>query len=103
MQAKNELKVATKAALQAVEAEVFYARAQSAMRLALTARTRLNLRTACVDQITATMQSEGLCAENIESTRTLYASADALRFAGTKPEADLSASKQALERILKSI
>ena len=103
VQAKNELKVATKAALQAVEAEVFYARAQSAMRLALTARTRLNLRTACVDQITATMQSEGLCAENIESTRTLYASADALRFAGTKPEADLSASKQALERILKSI
>lgn len=103
VQARRECAEAAKAARQAAEPEAFYAHAQSAVRLALTARTRHNLRTANGNELSTVMQSEGIPAGAIESTRRLFTEADALRFAGNAPETDLPAAKQTLERILKAI
>lgn len=101
--AKREAADAAKTARQATHPETFYAKAQNAVRLALTCRSGHNLRTANSQELTITMQREGIDAELIEATRQLFATADALRFAGNAPQTDLASVKQELERILKAI
>lgn len=101
--AKRAGSEAAKAAKKADNAEVFYAHAQSAVRLALTARTRNNLRTANGNELATFMQSQGVASQAVDATRQLFAEADALRFAGNAPKTNLPAAKQTLERILKAI
>ncbi len=103
IQAKRERSAAAKAAHQAKDADTFYAHSQNAVRLALTVRAQQNLRTANIHELADAMQREGLDDNTIDATKQLFAQADALRFAGTKPNADLPAAKPALERILKAI
>lgn len=101
--AKNELRHETRAAKQALAADEFYAHAQNALRLAVTIRSRHNLRTANISELTEAMRRAGTTDETIQQTQSLFQTADALRFAGTSQDADLPQSKQALERILKAI
>lgn len=103
VQAKRAAAAAAKYARQANDPETFYAQAQTAVRLAMTARSGQSLRTADRQELAAAMQREGTATEAIEATRRLFAAADALRFAGNAPTADLASAKQELERILKAI
>lgn len=101
--AKNELRSETLAAKKTQTAEAFYAHAQNAIRLAVTCRSQQNHRTANINELTDALHGAGVADETIEQTRSLFQTADALRFAGTSQSTDLPAAKQTLERILKAI
>jgi hypothetical protein len=99
--AKQELRTTKAAAQKAKVAEDFYAQTQSAIRLAVTYRTRENHRTANIDRLCEAMLNTGISERSISETRRLFAKADALRFAGKEPNSDLAKAKSELEEILK--
>ena len=101
--AKHELRTSKTAAKQAKVADHFYAQAQSAIRLAVTYRSGENLRTANIDTLCEAMLKKGLSERVISQTRRLFATADALRFAGKESKSDLAKAKSELEGILKAL
>ena len=101
--AKQELRTTKAAAQKAKVAEDFYAQTQSAIRLAVTYRTRENHRTANIDRLCEAMVNTGISERSISETRRLFAKADALRFAGKEPNSDLAKAKSELEEILKAL
>ncbi len=101
--AKAKLHSETLAAKKAQTAEAFYAHAQNAIRFAVSCRSRQNLHTANINELTDAMHGAGITNTTIQQTRTLFQTADALRFAGITQSADLPTLKQELERILKAI
>ena len=101
--AKQELRTSKTAAQQAKVADDFYAQAQSAIRLAVTYRSGENHRTANIDTLSETMIKIGLSEQAISQTRRLFATADALRFAGKKSNDDLAKAKSEFEGILKAL
>ena len=101
--AKQELRTSKTAAQQAKVADHFYAQAQSAIRLAVTYRSGENHRTANIDTLCEAMLSAGISERAISQTRRLFATADALRFAGKESKSDLAKAKSELEGILKAL
>ncbi|MEC7230148.1 MAG: BatD family protein [Verrucomicrobiota bacterium] len=101
--AKHELRASKTAAKQANLADHFYAQAQSAIRLAVTYRSGENHRTADINAVCEVMLKKGLSDQVISQTRRLFATADALRFAGKESKNDLAKAKSELEGILKAI
>ena len=101
--AKRELRTTKAAAQQAKVADHFYAQAQNAIRLAVTYRSGENHRTANIDALCATMLKTGLSEQAISQTSRLFATADALRFAGKKSNGDLDKAKSELEGILRAL
>ena len=101
--AKQELRTSKTAAQQAKVADHFYAQAQSAIRLAVTYRSGENNRTADIDTLCEVMLKKGLSERAISQTRRLFATADALRFAGKESKSDLAKAKSELEGILKAL
>ena len=101
--AKRELRTTKTAAQQAKVADDFYAQAQNAIRLAVTYRSGENHRTANIDTLCAAMLKTGLSEQAISQTSRLFATADALRFAGKKSNGDLDEAKSELERILRAL
>jgi hypothetical protein len=101
--AKQELRTTKAAAQKAKVAGDFYAQTQSAIRLAVTYRTGENHRTANIDTLCGTMVNVGLSEQAISQTRRLFATADALRFAGKESNSDLAKAKLELEGILKAL
>jgi len=101
--AKQDLRTSKIAAQQAKVAEDFYAQAQSAIRLAVTYRSGENHRTANIDTLCEAMLNTGISERAISQTRRLFATADALRFAGKKSKSDLPKAKSELEGILKAL
>ncbi len=101
--AKQEFRSTIQAARGAKDAENFFQSAQSAIRLALTCRTGKNHRNADIAAITQCLSDRGCPQDLIEQCRTLYQTADALRFSGNHPQSNLSEAKAQLERILKAI
>lgn len=101
--AKQDLCTSKTAAQQAKVAEDFYAQAQSAIRLAVTYRSGENHRTANIDTLCEAMSKKGLSERVISQTRRLFATADALRFAGKEAKSDLAKAKSELEGILKAL
>jgi hypothetical protein len=101
--AKQELRTTKAAAQKAKVAGDFYAQTQSAIRLAVTYRTGENHRTANIDTLCGTMVNVGLSEQAISQTRRLFATADALRFAGKESNSDLAKAKSELEGILKAL
>jgi hypothetical protein len=100
---KNELKKEIQAAKKNANTQEFYAHAQSAIRLAVTQRSRQNLRTANISELSTAMRAAKISDDKIQQTQKLFQTADALRFAGKNTQADLPAAKQELESILKAI
>lgn len=101
--AKRELRTTKAAAQQAKVADDFYAQAQNAIRLAVTYRSGENHRTANIDTLCAAMLKTGLSEQAISQTSRLFATADALRFAGKKSNGDLDKAKSELEGILRAL
>ena len=101
--AKRELRTTKAAAQQAKVADDFYAQAQNAIRLAVTYRSGENHRTANIDTLCAAMLKTGLSEQAISQTSRLFATADALRFAGKKSNGDLDEAKSELEGILRAL
>ena len=101
--AKQELRTSKTAAQQAKVADHFYAQAQRAIRLAVTYRSGENNRTADIDTLCEVMLKKGLSERAISQTRRLFATADALRFAGKESKSDLAKAKSELEGILKAL
>ena len=101
--AKRELRTTKAAAQQAKVADDFYAQAQNAIRLAVTYRSGENHRTANIDALCAAMLKTGLSEQAISQTSRLFATADALRFAGKKSNGDLDEAKSELEGILRAL
>ena len=101
--AKRELRTTKAAAQQAKVADDFYAHAQNAIRLAVTYRSGENHRTANIDTLCAAMLKTGLSEQAISQTSRLFATADALRFAGKKSNGDLDEAKSELEGILRAL
>lgn len=101
--AKQELRTTKTAAQGAKVADDFYAQAQSAIRLAVTYRTGENHRTANIDTLCEALFKKGLSERAISQTRSLFATADALRFAGKASNSDLAEAKSELEGILKAL
>jgi hypothetical protein len=101
--AKQELRTTKAAAQKAKVAEDFYAQTQSAIRLAVTYRTGENHRTASIDRLCEAMLNTGISERSISETRRLFATADALRFAGKESNSDLAKAKSELEEILKAL
>ena len=101
--AKRELRTTKAAAQQARVADDFYAQAQNAIRLAVTYRSGENHRTANIDTLCAAMLKTGLSEQAISQTSRLFATADALRFAGKKSNGDLDKAKSELEWILRAL
>lgn len=101
--AKQELNTSKTAAQQSKVADHFYAQAQSAIRLAVTYRSGENHRTADIDTLCEVMLKKGLSERVISQTRRLFATADALRFAGKEAKSDLAKAKSELEGILKAL
>ena len=101
--AKQELRTTKAAAQKAKVAEDFYAQTQSAIRLAVTYRTGENHRTANIDTLCEAMLNTGISERAISETRRLFATADALRFAGKESNSDLAKAKSELEGILKAL
>jgi mannitol-specific phosphotransferase system IIBC component len=101
--AKQELRTTKASAQKAKVTEEFYAQTQSAIRLAVTYRTGENHRTANIDTLSETMIKIGLSEQAISQTRRLFATADALRFAGKESKSDLAKAKSELEGILKAL
>ena len=101
--AKQELRTTKAAAQKAKVAEDFYAQTQSAIRLAVTYRTGENHRTANIDTLCEAMLNTGISERAISQTRRLFATADALRFAGKESNSDLAKAKSEFEEILKAL
>ena len=101
--AKQELRTTKAAAQQAKVADDFYAQAQNAIRLAVTYRSGENHRTANIDTLCEAMLKTGFSERTISQTSRLFATADALRFAGKKSNGDLAKAKTELEGILKAL
>jgi hypothetical protein len=101
--AKQELRTTKTAAQGAKVADDFYGQAQSAIRLAVTYRTGENHRTANIDTLCEALFKKGLSERAISQTRSLFATADALRFAGKASNSDLAKAKSELEGILKAL
>lgn len=101
--AKQELRTTKAAAQGAKVADDFYAQAQSAIRLAVSYRTGENHRTANIDTLCEVMLKTGVCERAISQTRSLFATADALRFAGKASNSDLAKARSELEGILKAL
>ena len=99
--AKQELRTTKAAAQKAKVAEDFYAKTQCAIRLAVSYRTGENHRTANIDTLCEAMLNTGISERAISETRRLFATADALRFAGKESNSDLTEAKSELEGILK--
>ncbi|MDA9591983.1 BatD family protein [bacterium] len=101
--AKQELRTTKAAAQKAKVAEDFYAQTQCAIRLAVTYRTGENHRTANIDRLCEAMLNTGISERAISETRRLFATADALRFAGKESNSNLAKAKSELEGILKAL
>jgi hypothetical protein len=100
---KSELKNEIQAAQKAETPQEFYAHAQNAIRLAVTQRSRQNLRTANISELSTAMHTAKLSDDKIQQTQKLFKTADTLRFAGKSTQADVPAAKQELKSILKAI
>lgn len=100
--AKQALKAALKEA-QSNDASTFYSSAQSAIRLAATARMKRNLRSADFAELETAFQQINLDAQMIEQARTLYQAADNHRFSGRDNTADLQNARTQLNTILKAL
>ncbi|MGJ8638591.1 MAG: BatD family protein [Opitutaceae bacterium] len=105
--ARAELREALKAVSAAEtrkDANSFYHSAQAAVRLAATIRFKRNLRSAESSELENCFSEHSINAEAIESAKTLFRQADALRFSGNaNSKTDLSSDRQQLNTILKAL
>ena len=97
--AKQELKKVQAQALETLDAEVFYEKAQLSLRLAVTCKLGKNLRNSRTEQICPLIEDLNIQ----EMAETLFATADSIRFAHNFTSTDLNAAKKQLQTILKNL
>lgn len=100
--AKQELKAALKKANGSNGPE-FYTHAQKAVRLAASIRMRQNLQSTDLDELETKFKQLQLPEKITQTTRTLFHTADRLRFSGQGQTIDLSEARAQLKSILKAL
>jgi len=101
-QARKALRIALKES-RSNDAATFYRSAQAAIRLAATARSKYNLRSADWAELEPRLRQIGLSANIIEQAHALFQAADHYRFSQQRQTEDLSSARTQLQTILHSL
>lgn len=101
-QARKALRIALKEC-RSNDAATFYRSAQAAIRLAATARSKYNLRSADWAELEPRLRQIGLSANIIEQAHALFQAADHYRFSQQRQTEDLSSARTQLQTILHSL